>query len=163
MKVKNQNKLIAALFLTLLGLLFLIWKGGVISIAMTVLGVMLIVQAVFDVIGKNYVGCVVRAVLGIVILIFGWAFVTVALYVMAAVLLIYGLLQLIEAIKAFPKQKSLTAKIVEFIQPAICIVIAVCLLFNQGATVSWAFIVAGVFLIVQGVLGLIDALTSKAK
>lgn len=163
MKVKNQNKLIAALFLILLGVLFLIWKGGVISIAMTVLGVMLIVQAVFDVIGKNYVGCVVRAVLGIVILIFGWAFVTVALYVMAAVLLIYGILQLIEAIKVFPKQKSLTAKIVEFIQPAICIVIAVCLLFNQGATVSWAFIVAGVFLIVQGVLGLIDALTSKAK
>lgn len=161
MNVKNQNKLIGALLLTVLGILFLIWKGGVISIAMTVLGVMLIVQAVLDLIAKNYVPCVVRGVLGVVIIVFGWAFVTVALYIMAAVLLIYGILQLIEAIKAYPKQKNAVSKIVGFIQPAVCILISVCLLFNQGGTISWVFIIAGIFLIVQGVLGLIDALTSK--
>ena len=161
MKVKNQNKLIAAILVTVLGLLFLIWKGGVISIAMTVLGVMLLVQAVLDVIAKDYTAGAIKAVLGVAIIVFGWAFLTIALYVMAAVLLVYGILQLIDAYKAYPKQKSLTAKIVGFIQPAIYTLIAVCLLFNQGETVSWVFIIAGIFLIVQGVLALIDCVTSK--
>ena len=162
MKAKNQNKLISAILITVLGVLFLIWKSDVISVAMTVLGVMLIVQGILDLVHKNIVSGVIRVALGILIIVFGWAFVTIALYVMAVVLLIYGIMQLISTIRNLASEKSLVAKIVGFIQPALYLVIAACLLFNQSGAITWVFILSGIFLIIQGVLALIDCLSSKS-
>ena len=161
MKIKNQNKLITAAILIVIGVLFLALKGGVISIAMTVFGALLIIQAVLSALEKDYTTTIIKGAMGIGVIIFGWAFVKIALYILAGVLLVYGVLQLIDAIKALPTLKNTTAKVVEFIQPAVFIVIAVSLLFNQGGTVSFAFILAGIFLIVQGVLSLIDAISTK--
>lgn len=163
MKAKNQNKLISAVLMTVLGILFIVFKNEVISIALTVLGVLLVVQAILDFIHKAYVSGVIRAVIGALILVFGIGnlLVTVALYVMAAVLLVYGILQLIGALKALNKNSSLLAKIFAFLEPAVCLFIAVCLLFNQGGTIAWVFIVAGIFLIIDGVIALIDCLANK--
>ena len=163
MKAQNQNKLISAILMTALGVLFIIFKNEVISIAMTVLGVLLVVQAILDFIHKAYVSGVVRAVMGALILVFGLGnlLVTVALYVIAAVLLVYGILQLIGALKALNKKSKLLAKIFAFLEPAVCIFVAVCLLFNHGGTVAWVFIVSGVFLIIDGVIALIDCVANK--
>jgi hypothetical protein len=80
---------------------------------------------------------------------------------MAAVLLIYAILMLIEVIKALPSTKTLLAKIVGFIQPVGYLVVALCLLFNQGGTVDWVFILAGIFFIVQAALALVDCLATR--
>ena len=162
MKAAKQNKLLSALLTTILGVMFLIWKGGVVSIAMTVLGVALIVSAILDILHSKIVPCVVKAVIGAVIIVFGWAFVTVALYIMAAVLLIYGILQVVEFVQRNKKRKLRPSTVLICLaQPIVSIVVAACLLFNQGGTISWVFIIAGIFLIVDGVLALADCLSSK--
>lgn len=161
MKAQSQNKLLSAILMTVLGILFLIWKGSVVSIAMTVLGVLLIVQAILDVIHKSYVSGVIKGVLGVAIIVFGWALVTITLYIMAVVLLIYGVLQLVDALKGLDKDSKLLAKVLAFLEPAICLFISVCLLFNQGGTISWVFIVAGIFLIIEGIISLLGCLANK--
>lgn len=161
MKAQNQNKLVSAVLMTVLGVLFLIWKNGVVSIAMTVLGALLIVQAILDIVHKAYVSGAIRAAIGVAIIVFGWALVTITLYIMAAVLLIYGILQLVGALKDLDKDSKLLAKILAFIEPAICLFISICLLFNQGGTISWVFIVAGIFLIIDGVVALVGCLANK--
>ena len=161
MKTQSTSKLIAAILMTLLGILFIILKSDVISIGMTVLGIMLIVQSLLDILGKRYVLAVIKAVIGVLIIFMGWLFVTVALYIMAAVLLIYAILQLFDVIRALPKMKPILAKVVGFIQPVGYLVISLCLLFNQGGTIAVVFIVAGIFLIVQGALALIDCLVTR--
>ena len=163
MKAQNQNKLASALLMTVLGVLFIVFKNDVISVALTVLGVLLVIQAVLDFVHKALVSGVVRAVIGALILVFGLGnlIVTVALYVIAAVLLVYGILQLIGALKALTKKSNFIVKIFAFIEPAICLFVAICLLFNQGGTVAWVFIISGIFLIIDGVLSLIGCLFNK--
>lgn len=162
MKIKNSNKLISAILMTVIGILFIIMKMDVISIAMTVFGVMLIVQAVLDIVAKDITSGVIKAVVGIAIIVFGWALVKIATYVLAVALLIYGILRLVDCIKGFKKQDSMLAKVIELILPVVCIVVAVSVFVGSfGALASIAFIIAGVFLIVHGVLDLVDCLASK--
>lgn len=161
MKSQSRNQLIAAILMTLLGILFIVLKNEVIRVGMTVLGVMLLVQALFDVIGKQYIPAAIKAVIGVLVIVLGWVFVKVAIYIMAAVLLIYAILQLVMVIRALPATNSTLAKILGFVQPVIYLVISCCLLFNQGGTMSWVFIISGIFLIIQGVLALIASLVNN--
>ena len=161
MKKQVPNNLIMAIATVVLGVLFIVLKGEVISIAMTVLGVALIVAAVIDFVNKKLTEGVIKAVLGAVVIICGWAFVKVALYIMAAVLLIYGILQLIEAIKATGKKSKVLNTVWRLVEPVLTIIIAVCLIFNQGGAVEWLFIVAGVILIIEGMVSLINYLKAK--
>lgn len=163
MKDQSKSKLISAILMTVIGVLFIVLKSEVISIGMTILGVMLIVQAILDLINKKFASAVIRGVIGALVIVLGWLFVTVALYIMAAVLLICGVLQLIDVIRSLPHFKSILAKIVGFIQPAVYIVIAVFLFMDQGKALSWVFILGGVFFIVQGALALIDCLANRNK
>lgn len=162
MKIKNSNKLISAIIMTLIGVLFLIKKAEVISIVMTVFGVMLIVQAVLDVLAKDVVSCVIKGVVGVAIILFGWILVDIATIILGIALLIYGTLRLIDCVKGFKDQKSTVAKIVELILPAICVLVGVSVFIGSFGTIAnIAFIIAGIFLILHGVLDLVDCIASK--
>ena len=150
--MKVSNKLLTAILTVALGVMFIILKGEVVSIAMTVLGVALLVAAVIDLVNKQVPPAIVKGVMGAAVILFGWLFVSLALYVMAAVLLIYGLLIVYELAKAKTK------KVLSYVGPVIMIVAAICLLFAQGNAVNLMFIISGAFLIVEGVLMLVDAL-----
>ncbi|MBQ9782518.1 MAG: DUF308 domain-containing protein, partial [Clostridia bacterium] len=127
-------------------------KGGVIGIAMTVLGVGLIVWAVLDLIDKNNTSGIIKLIAGIVVIVFGWTLASIVLYVMAALLLVYAVYQLYQLITGKVKD------FVKFIEPGVMALIAILLLFNQGGTIAWVFIVAGIFLIVEGALALINCI-----
>lgn len=157
MKSKNTNLMIALMSI-LLGLLFIILKGNIISVALTIIGIVVIIMAIIDFCNKETVHGIIKAVLGVCILIFGWMFVDLALYIVAAVLLIQGLIEIVNAIRCKNSIASVQ-KIIYFIKPVICIVAGLCLLFNQGATIDWIFILVGVLLAVNGVL----SLTSYSK
>ena len=161
MKAQSRNDLVAAILMTVIGVLFLILKAEVISIAMTIFGALLILQAVLDLIAKQYVMAVVKGVIGVAVIVFGWVLIDIATIILAIVLLIFGLLQLIESIKALPEAKNLVAKILGFVKPGICIAIAVCLFINAGSVINVVFIIAGVFFIIQGVISLVDCLATR--
>ncbi len=155
-KIKNQNTFITAAAYIAIGILFMILRGGVISIAMTVLGVLLIVSAVSDFIKKEMPSAIVKAVVGIVVLVAGWAFVSLALYIMAAILLALSAVDLYRILSRKGKKKW--SRILE---PAITLIIAVALLFNQGGAVDWMFVLAGVLFAFEGALMLYNQFSSK--
>lgn len=153
---KKSENLVFSVLMIVLGVLFIVYKNGVIGIAMTVFGVALIVSAILDLMHKDIVPCVVKAVIGVVVIIFGWTLVSAAIYIMAALLLIYGILRLYLAIKNRTLLDT-KSKIINYVDCALYIIIGICLLFNQGGTIDWIFILSGVFLIINGVLALIQS------
>lgn len=161
MTSQNKNNIISAVLMAVLGILFIVWHSKVISIGMTILGAMLIIQAIIDIFGKHYISCVIKAVIGVVMIVFGWQLVSISLYIMAAVLLIYGIMQLVRAVSLLPNLYTTFSKILIFFSPAVCLVISCLLLFNQGGTVSWVFIISGIFLLIQALLSLLECVFSK--
>ena len=144
-----NNKLFRALMYIVLGALFIILKGEVISIAMTAVAFYLIVTGILALSKKMTNTGVIYLVCGLIVLFFGWVFVSVAVYVIAALLLIYGILQLINVsklrIKGFKK----------YLEPILNIVIGLCFLLNLGNTIDWIFYVLGILFIVEGILTLL--------
>ena len=159
--MKKTSLLISALMTIILGVLFLILKDQVIGIGLTIFGIVLIITAILELIKKNWGSGIIKAILGIAVLMIGWLLLDIALLVIGIVLLVYGILELIKRIVAIVKKQNgkLWATIVGFISPIVCIIAAVALI--SGNFLGWAIIVAGVLLIINGALSLIEALASK--
>ena len=152
------NKLISAILTVALGVLLIVMKAEVLSIGITVLGIALIVAAILDFVRKKIVAGIVKIALTILFVVLGWAVIEIALYILAAFLVVYGVLDILGKLAGKKLPKSFFGKIIAFVEPAICIVAAICLVFYQGATMGWIFILTGVVLIINGVLALIEAI-----
>jgi uncharacterized membrane protein HdeD (DUF308 family) len=148
---------LTAIALILIGGLFIIYKGEVISIAMSLIGITLVVLGIIDILRARVFSGVVKLVFAALVVLAGWLFVTLALYVLGAFLLIAGITQLIAISKLKIKKLTLPA-VMHIAQPVIYILVAICLFFNQGGAISWVFILSGVFLILDGIAGIIGAL-----
>ena len=156
-KNNKSNELLTAIALILIGGLFIIYKGEVISIAMSLIGITLVVLGIIDILRARVFSGVVKLVFAALVVLAGWLFVTLALYVLGAFLLIAGITQLIAISKLKIKKLTLPA-VMHIAQPVIYILVAICLFFNQGGAISWVFILSGVFLILDGIAGIIGAL-----
>ena len=155
MKAERNNKLIGALVSIVLGIMFCVLKGGVISTALTIIGAVAIIMGIVDLANKRTTPGFVKAVVGVCVIVFGWMFVDIALYLVAAVLLIQGLTQIVAAVKNKATNNAIQ-KVIAAIRPLACVVAGVCLLFNKGGTVDWIFILTGILMTVDGVLALAD-------
>ena len=159
-KSQLGNELITALALIIIGLMFIIYKGGIISIAMSIIGVVLLALGVLDLVhGFTFLG-VSKLVFGVLVLVSGWAFIAVALYILGAFLLIAGISELLTVLKIKVKKITL-GYIAHILQHIVYIMVAICLFFNQGGAISWVFTVSGLFLIVDGAIALVGALDRK--
>ena len=159
----KSSQFVSALMTLILGVLFVILKGEVVGIALTVFGVVLIIAAVLELIRLKIASGIVKAILGIAVLVFGWMLLDIALLVIGIVLIAFGALELIKRIVALFK-KSRTkffAKLLGFISPVFSIVAGYFLITSSGEAVEWAIIVGGVLLIINGVLALVEAIASK--
>ena len=156
-KSNKSNELLTAIALILIGGLFIIYKGEVVSIAMSLIGITLVVLGIIDILRARVFSGVVKLVFAALVVLAGWLFVTLALYVLGAFLLIAGITQLIAISKLKIKKLTLPA-VMHIAQPVIYILVAICLFFNQGGAISWVFILSGVFLILDGIAGIIGAL-----
>ncbi len=159
----RSSQFVSALMTLILGVLFVILKGEVVGIALTVFGVVLIVTAILELVRKNIVSGIIKAILGIAVLSFGWMLLDIALLVIGIVLIVFGVLELIKRVVAiFKKRKNkLLATILGFISPVFSIVAGYFLITSSGEAVGWAIVVGGVLLIINGVLALVEALASK--
>ena len=150
--MKNLSKLASPLLSIALGVLLLVFKGGIISIALTVLGVLFIVMGVMDLVNKQNQTGLIRFIIGAVIIALGWLLVSVALYIFAVLLVLSG------AYGIFTLTKNNKKLSIAYIQPILLLIAGACLFFNQGTTVDWVFIVVGAVLLAQGVLALYNGL-----
>ena len=156
--MKKSEKIITAALTIALGVLLIVLKGEIVSILMTVLGLGLIVLGILDLFERQIPPAVVKAVIGIVIIVCGWVIVKAVLYLLSALLLIAGILLLYERIKTRGVCSTVFQAICRFAAPALCILIGILLLFNQGNTVAWVFVLSGVFTVLEGGLLLAEAL-----
>lgn len=160
MKKIKGNEILTAVALIVIGALFMIYKSEIISIAMSLIGFTLIALGVIDIVRSFTVSGVVKIVLGLLVLLAGWMFVAIALYILGAFLLVAGVSELLALTKV--KIKKITLPVAMHIaQPVIYILVAICLFFNQGGALSWVFTVSGLFLMLDGAVGLVGAFSDK--
>lgn len=153
---KKGNVFSAAISIVL-GLMLLIMKDDVISIALTILGIAVIISAIVDFKNKMTNSAIIKAVIGVCILLFGWLFVNLALYILAAAIIISGLLQISDISKLSPVNLPAKEKALLYLKPVLTVLAGACLLFNQGGTIAWVFTATGILLIAEGILDLVHS------
>lgn len=151
--MKTSEKLISALLTILLGVLFMVMKSDVVRVAMTILGIALIVIGILNLVDKYVAPAVVKIVLGALIVLCGWRIVEAVLYIVAALLLIYGILDLYMRSKAGIKVVNFNS-LLFYAKPILMILLAILLFFNK---LNGIFIVAGICAVLEGALMLVDA------
>ncbi len=159
--MKQSEKVITALLLMALGVMFIILKDNFIGILMTVVGASLIVLGIVDIIGGNYPQAIVKIVSGLLLVICGWVIVEAVLYVLSGILLIFGLLLLYDKIRNRICRSTLWQTVLEYATPVICIVIGVLLLFHRESFVNLVFIVSGILLALEGGVVLLSAFADE--
>ena len=150
--MKITQKIVSSVLVIVLGVLCLIMKRDVITVAMTLLGALLILSGLFDIAGKLIPSAVVKIVVGVLFIIFGFTIFSAVLYIVAALLLIWGIVSLYYRIRFRVKGARAIDTIAAYAAPVLGIVIAFLLFFNQGGTVDWVFIGVGIFLILEGII-----------
>ena len=159
--MKNLQKLIPSLFTIIVGILFVMLKGGVLAIAVNVIGIALVVLAVLALVNKSIPLCIVYAVMAAVVFVAGGLFLTIAIYLIAAILLIHGIAQLYALFTA-KKLRSAGATAILLVAPILNVIAGICLLFNVSGTIAWVFMLVGVLLIIDGVMSLANLLDGKS-
>ena len=86
--MKRSEKIITALLIMALGILFIILKDAFIALLMTVAGISLIVLGIIDLVDRLVPPAVVKIVAGALVVLCGWVIVEAVLYILAAILLI---------------------------------------------------------------------------
>lgn len=147
--MKKDSQLLIRIGMIVLGVLFVFMQSGVIHTAITLIAAVLLLSAILDLVRKQTNSGVVKGVVAVCVMVFGWLFVELALYLIAALLLFYGVSQLIRTVKEKP------VGYLPYAVPVFSLIAGCCLLFNQGGTVDWIFVVVGIVLIVDGVLSMI--------
>ena len=146
--MQKNSSLMTAVLTIALGIVFVIKRGGVLGLAVSLVGIVLIIAAIFDLVKKDTTAAIIKGVIGIGVLVFGNLFIHLALYLIAIMLLMMGLLQLVQAIR----NKNRNA--IAWITPVLSVLAGICLLFQQGSSVDWIFVMVGIVLIIEGILSL---------
>lgn len=151
-----NTKKITAIVAIVVGLLFLILKGEVISIALTVLAVGAVAMGIYKLIKKETQVGITAIVIGAVVGLCGWLFVNVTLIVIAVLMILGCVMNLLGNLKNDGYQMSAGQALKVYLKPVLGIIAGICLLFNQGGVMNWVFIVTGVLFIIEGAMLLIE-------
>ena len=150
MATKKNPELFSALLYILIGTLLAIFKEGVLDWAIFVIGAIFIVSGILEVVKKNYFGGAVSLIIGIAILILGGYLKDIVFLVLGILIAVKGLVSLFNALKA----KNKNALSIVF--PVLTIALGILLAF--GNLVGALIFIAGILLIIDGVIGLAGAL-----
>ena len=153
MAKKNTSNLVSAILYILVGVLLIVFKSATLGWAMTIAGAIFIISGVVDLIKKNWMGGAVSLIIGIAILVLGWLATAIVLLVLGLLIAVKGLVALIEEFR----RKKLSVFGILF--AILTIIVGLMLAFGNALDIL--ILICGIFLIVDGVLGLIGAITKK--
>ena len=161
--MKTSAYLISAAVKLALGILFVILKAEVVGICITLLGVALVVMAILDLFHGDIASGIIKILLAVAVLLIGWLLLEVAIIVLGIVLLVYSIIDIVRIIVAAVKYKEIkiAAFVLGLIEPALALVASAFLITSGGAAIEWAVIVAGIVLIVNGVIGVVRAIVPE--
>ena len=147
MAKKANPNLVTAILYILVGALLIIFKGGMIDIAMTIAGAFFVISGILDIVKKNYTSGGVSLAIGLAIIILGWVATAIVLLVLGILIAVKGILALVEVLKA-KKPRAL-----DLVFPIATAVVGLGIAFGNGVDII--LVICGVLLAVDGVLGLV--------
>ena len=153
MAKKSFSGIFSALLYLALGILLVIFKTETINWAMTIAGIVFIVSGILEVIKKEWAGGGISLVIGIVILILGKLIKDVVILVLGILIAVKGLVSLIDEFKRSKKS------VLGITFAILTILVGIALAFGNGLDIM--LLVCGIVLIVDGILGLVAAITKK--
>ena len=142
----NTNNVILGIIYVIIGALLCVFRGGMLNVFFTVMGILLLAYGIYDVVQKIYVEGIILIVFGILILVGGWTILNILLLVVGAILIAYGAYGLIKL--ASEKSKDTKAYIVS----AVTILIGIWFIAMRWYMVDWFIIALGVIAIIDGIL-----------
>jgi uncharacterized membrane protein HdeD (DUF308 family) len=149
-KKKTDAALISALLYVALGVLLIVFRSGMLGIAMTIAGIVFVVSGILEVAKKNWASGAISLIIGIAILVLGWVAAQIVLLVLGILIALKGIIALVEALG----KKKVTLLGVLF--PVLTIVVGLVLAFGNGLDIL--LVICGVLLALDGVIGLINAI-----
>ncbi len=150
MAKKKDNGLLTSVLYIVIGALLIAFRNEMLQWAMTIAGIFFLVFGVLELIKMNWIGGAVSIIIGIVVLILGWTVTKIVLLVLGILLAIKGVVALFGA---FGSKKN---KVLNIIVALLTIVVGLIVAF--GNALGYIVIIAGVMLIVDGVVGLVAGL-----
>jgi hypothetical protein len=146
-----------------LGILFVILKAEVIGICITLLGLALIVMGIINLIHKDLTAGIIKIVIAVAVTLIGWLLLEIAIIVLGVVLLVNSILDILKMILVYIHNKdiNIAAIILNLIEPVLTLVASVFLITSRDAAIEWAVVIAGILLIVNGVISIIRASVPK--
>ncbi len=147
---KVSNGVVYALLYIVLGVLFIVFKSGMLNWLMTIAGIVFIALGIFDIIKKRLTQGIIEAVIGVVIILGGWLFVEIVLLVFGALLIVKGVTDLIKACQSKSKDFS------KILCAVITAIVGILLVVAKWVTLDWFFIVLGAVFIIDGLFALFN-------
>ncbi len=157
--MQKSSFIVSAAIKLALGILLVILKAEVIGICITLLGVALLVMGIINLIHNDIPGGIVKIVLAVAVTLIGWLFLEIAFIVLGIVLLVNSILDIVKIILFYVKNKgiSIISIIMSLIEPALTLAASVFLITSHDTAIEWAVVIAGIVLIVNGVVALVRA------
>lgn len=147
-----DTNLFSSILYVVLGVLLIAFPGDALSWAMTIAGVFFIISGVLELVKKNWFGGAISLIIGIVILVLGWTVIDIVLRVLGVLIAVKGVIALIDVLKRRKKN------FLSILFAVLTIAIGVVLVFAYGDILKTIVIIAGILLVINGVIGLISAL-----
>ena len=150
MNKKANSELFSSILYIIVGVILAIFQGDTLDWAMTIAGIVFIVSGALDLIKQNWKGGGISIAIGIAIIVLGWLAVDIVIIVLGVLIAIKGIIALIDVFKKSEKN------VLDFLFPVLTVVLGIALAF--GNLLNIIFIIVGILLAINGVLGLINSL-----
>ena len=150
MNKKANSELFSSILYIIVGVILAIFQGDTLDWAMTIAGIVFIVSGALDLIKQNWKGGGISVAIGIAIIVLGWLAVDIVIIVLGVLIAIKGIIALIDVFKKSEKN------VLDFLFPVLTVVLGIALAF--GNLLNIIFIIVGILLAINGVLGLINSL-----
>ena len=150
MNKKANSELFSSILYIIVGVILAIFQGDTLDWAMTIAGIVFIVSGALDLIKQNWKGGGISVAIGIAIIVLGWLAVDIVIIVLGVLIAIKGIIALIDVFKKSEKN------VLDFLFPVLTVVLGIALAF--GNLLNILFLIVGILLAINGVLGLINSL-----
>ncbi len=158
--MKKSERIISALVTITLGVLLVAWRGDIIHVLMTVLGISLIVLGVLNWLENDVKQAIFKLLSGLLAIAFGWLLISAVSYVVATCLILLAVYLAVDFFKKGGMRCWSGTPVSPWIKPLCLTLMGVFLFLNNGGEAEWAFIVVGVLTILLGGVLLFDVSTN---
>jgi uncharacterized membrane protein HdeD (DUF308 family) len=144
------SRIVLAVALIIIGVLFCALRASMLSILLTLVGVVLIALGIYDIVRKKYVKGAIEAAAGLVIIVCGWTIVEITLLILGIVFIAYAVYSIIESAPKIKESKGAN-KILTILNPILLLVFGILLVVSYWALGDVICIIIGIIAIVDGI------------